>query len=704
MRVRYLLACVVLAAVCGCQSHSTGERQGPPEQARPAMRTGDEGMWTLDNLPLADLKTRYNFEPTAEWIRHVQLSAIHFGGASGAFVSPEGLVITNHHVALSQLQKLSTPQRDYVKDGYIARSRQEEIPCPDAELSVLVSMENVTRRVLAAVDAGASQEEQNRQRKSEIAHIEKESTDQTGLKSNVVSLYQGGEYWLYRYKKYTDVRLIMAPEFQAAFFGGDPDNFTYPRFCLDFAFFRVYEDGKPARTEHYLKWSRNGAAEGDLVFVAGHPGSTRRLRTVSQLEFERDCRLPATLKSLARRRAVLYEYAARGPEQARQVKSSIFGVENSIKASTGYYEGLKDPAVFARLAAAEQAFRREVKSRPDLAKSTGDAWKRIEGAMKKAAGRHVELTHQIGGSRLADIAGQIVWYVAEVAKPNDRRYEEFRDSSLESLQRRLFSPAPIYPELEEHLLADSLAEAREALGANHRLIMAALGGRDPKVVAHDLIAGTRLMDVQVRKALVRGGQGAVEQSDDALIAWARRLDPLWRELREWQENNVQSVEAIEGHKIARARFAVYGRTMYPDATGTLRLSFGRVAGYELGTTRVPYKTTFYDLYGRAADFDNQPPFDLVPKLQQRRSQVVMDTPLNIVSTNDIIGGNSGSPVINRDAEYVGLIFDGNIQSLAWAYAYGDKTGRAVSVDSRAIIEALRNVYQMPELVKELVEE
>jgi hypothetical protein len=566
-------------------------------------------------------------------------------------------------------------------------------------------MEEVTQRVLAAVDPKASDQQQNTQRKAEIARIEKESMEQTKLRSDVISLYQGGEYWLYRYKKYTDVRLVMAPEFQAAFFGGDPDNFTYPRHDLDFAFVRAYENGQPAQVEHYFKWSQSGAQDGELVFVAGHPGSTNRLLTVSQLKFARDYRLPTRLRLLNSLRKALYEYAARGPEPMRQAQGQIFGVENSTKAITGYYEGLKDPAIFSRLSAAEADLRKQVESRPDLEKLAGKSWDRIAEAVNQSIRRYNQLTYYSpGGSRLPNMAETIVRYVVEVEKPNDKRYEEFRDSSLESLNLRLFSKAPIYPELEEHLLAHSLGQAKEALGAQDQFIAAALGEKDPKTVAHELISGTRLADPAFRKQLVQGGRAAVEKSTDPLIVWARRIDPILRELRDWRESHIESIEALEGGKIARARFAVYGRNMYPDATFTLRLSFGRVAGYEQGTTLVPYKTTFYGLFDRSASFDNKSPFDLAPTIAQRQGSINMATPLDFVSTNDIIGGNSGSPVINRNAEYVGLIFDGNIQSLAWSYAYSDKAGRAVSVHSSAIMEALRNIYRSPELVKELAGE
>jgi hypothetical protein len=659
-------------------------------------------MWTFDNLPLGDLQRHYGFSPSPEWLQRVQRSAVRVGGASGAFVSPRGLVLTNHHVALGQLQKLSTPDRDYVRSGFLAGSLAEELRCPDQEVNVLVSMLDVTDRVAAAVDPESPQDLQNKQRKAEIARIEKESTDQTRLKSAVVTLYQGGQYVLYRYKKYTDVRLVFAPDFQAAFYGGDPDNFTYPRFCLDFACFRVYEDGQPARTDFFLRLSATGPAEGELVFVAGHPGHTDRLRTVAGLQYDRDVRLPASLQSMRRRRKNLTEYAARGAEQARQVQSALFGVENGLKAVTGYFEGLQSLAVFQRLAEAEKDLRDRIARRPDLAASTAASFDRIAAALQKAAARQKQSAqYPLSGSRLLGIAAQIVRYVAEVEKPNDTRYEEFRDSNLDSLRQHLFSPEPVYPELEEFLLAASLGEAREVLGPEDPLVAAALGGAEPAPLARRLVGGTTLADPAARKALVEGGRALVERSDDPLIVFARRLDPVWRELRSWHEDNVQSVEMLEGRRIAAARFAIYGRSTYPDATGTLRLSFGRVLGYAWGTTQVPWKTTFHGLLDRAASFDDKPPFDLPRPVAERRSEIDLKTPLNFVSTNDIIGGNSGSPVINRKGEYVGLIFDGNIQSLVWSYVYGDAAGRAVSVHSAAIREALRSIYRAPRLLAEL---
>ncbi|MDD5303572.1 MAG: S46 family peptidase [Elusimicrobia bacterium] len=671
--------------------------------ATPQLR-GDEGMWTFDNLPVKLLKERYDFTPKQDWIDHLRLASVRFNdGGSGAFVSKNGLVLTNHHVALGQLQKMSTPKKDYVKAGFFAKTLKDEIACPDLEVNVLVSMENVTERVRAAVDPKSSDKDQNEQRKAEISRITKASTDETGLRSDVVELYQGGEYWLYRYKKYTDMRLVMAPELQAAFYGGDFDNFTYPRYALDFAFFRVYEKGKPVQIEHFLKWSKDGAADGELVFVTGHPGRTDRLNTVAQLEYSRDLGLPLYLKVAAKKRADYYAYAAIGVEQERRSKDRIFGIENAIKAVTGEYEGLLDPALIKSLKGAEDALRKSVAESSDPAtKDAKDSWDKIAAATKKAGERRLQTTYRsFAPTKVAGLAASIVRYVAEVAKPNDKRWEEYRDSSLESLRFRLFSPAPMYPDMEEFFLARTLEDAVAELGKDDEFVRAALDGREPAAVARDLIKGTKLFDVSERKKLIEGGEKAVAASDDALIVWARKLDPVYRAQRKWYEDEIESVTVAEGNRIAKARFAVYGKSTYPDATFTLRMSYGKVAGYELGTTLVAPFTTFYGLYDRAIGHAEKPPFDLAPRVKAAQKKLNLGAKVNFVTTNDIIGGNSGSPIVNAKGEYVGLVFDGNIQSLVGRYAYDDARNRTVAVHSSGIIEAMRAVYGMGKLADEV---
>ena len=612
--------------------------------------------------------------------------------------------MTNHHVALGQLQKMSSPHKDYVKSGFFAASRAQEIACPDLEVNVLVSMEDVTGKIVKAVDASASDKKQNEQRKAEMSRIAKTAMEKTGLRSDVVELYQGGEYWLYSYKKYTEMKLVMAPELQAAFYGGDLDNFTYPRYALDFAFFRVYENGKPVSVAHHLRWSEDGAADGELVFVTGHPGRTDRLHTVAQLEHARDIGLPLYLEVARALRADCYGYAKRGAEQARRCKDRIFGVENALKAVGGEREGLLDAALFQSLKSAEDELRAiTARSKDSVVREAAGSWDRIAAAQKKFGDRRLQMTYRrFDGARIAAVANTIVRYVAEVAKPNDRRYEEFRDSNLESLRFRLLSPAPLYKDLEEYLLACSLRDALDKLGPDDQFVKRALGGATPEKAARALIRGTGLFEPERRKSLIEGGVLVVNAETDSLIVWARTLDAVYRAQRKWYEDEIESVLVAEARRIARARFAVYGKSTYPDATFTLRLSYGRVAGYESGTTLVAPMTTFFGLYDRAAGHGEKPPFDLAPRVKAARSRLDLAVKVNFVTTNDIIGGNSGSPVINAKGECVGVVFDGNIQSLVGRYAYDETRNRTVAVHSSAIIEALRRIYDMHALADEVI--
>jgi hypothetical protein len=650
----------------------------------------DEGMWTFDNPPLKLLQDKYNFTPTTQWLDHIRLSSVRFNdGGSGSFVSPNGLVITNHHVAFGQLQKVSTPEKDYVKEGFHAKTRAEELKCPDLELNVLVSMENVTSRVQGAVKSGMTEKQALDARKAEQAKIQKESLDKTGLRSDVVSLYQGGEYWLYRYKKYTDVRLVFAPEQQMAFFGGDPDNFTFPRYDLDFALMRVYENGQPVQSKEYLKWNTKGAADGDLVSVA-------------QLTLDRDLLYPTRIGRYKRWLAALRAYSARGPEQARQAADDIFGLENSLKAVSGELNGM-DKALFDKKTKEESELKSRVNANPEWKRQYSDAWDAITAATKRQADltKLQQFRSMSTASNLASLARQIVVYAAEIQKPDTQRLSGYHDSQLEELKFYLFSPAPIYPDFEEAMLTFSLQDSLDQLGPNDPWVKAVLNGKTPAQVASETIRGTKLMDPAVRKSLVEGGAAAVNASTDPLIVLARKIDPFFREIRKQYEDTVESVLTSSGEKIAKARFAIYGKSVYPDATFTLRLAYGAVKGYPMNGTKAPSKTTFYGLYDRSASFDDKPPFNLTPRFQGRRERIDLSTPVNFVMTADIIGGNSGSPVINRNGEFVGIIFDGNIESLTGNFVYLEEANRAVAVHSAAIIEALRKAYDAPAVADEL---
>jgi len=663
----------------------------------------DEGMWTFDNPPLKQLKERYGFEPSRAWLDHLRLASARFNdGGSGSFVSPHGLVLTNHHVALGQLQKVSSPEKDYVKDGFYAHTEAEELKCPDLEVNVLVAMEDVTPRVRSVVQPGMTDEAALKARKAEIAGIEKESLQRTGLRSDVISLYQGGEYWLYQYKKYTDMRLVFAPEQQIAFFGGDPDNFTYPRHDIDFALFRVYENDKPVEGHDYLKWNAKGAGDGELVFVSGHPGSTARLETMTQIETERDYFLPQALKVLNRRLETARRYAAQGPEQARQATNTIFGVSNSLKAYDGRAEGLADKNLVAKMQKDEDSFRALVAGRPEWEKAYGGAWNAIAQAEVKHRGMlRTNRFYSLRWSRLQDIALSIVQYVAEVKKPDGERLPGYHDSQLDSLRFRLFSPAPVYPQLEATMLEAGLQLSREELSADDPYIKAVLGARTPAEVAKTSVEGTKLADPAFRKSLVNGGEAAVQASGDPMIALARTIDPFDRQRIKAFEDKVESVETPAGEKIGQARFAVYGKSLYPDATFTLRLAYGAVKGYPMNGTQAPPMTTFYGLYDRAYSFGLKFPYNLPSRYLERRSKVDLDGPLDFVSTCDITGGNSGSPVVNKQGELVGLIFDGNIESLVGDFVYYEVNNRAVAVHSGAIIEALRELYDASPLADEL---
>jgi hypothetical protein len=665
--------------------------------------SADDGMWTFDNPPLKLWKEKYNFEPTRQWLEHVRLASPRIEGASGAFVSPSGLIVTNQHVANEQLQKLSTPERDYVRDGFYASTLEQELKCPDIDVDVFVSYEDVTARVQGAVKPGMSDRDAADARRVVTTAIEKESAERTGLHSEVVALYSGGEFWLYRYKKYVDVRLVFAVEEATGFFGGDYDNFTYPRYDLDVAFFRAYENGTPAKTE-YLKWSAKGAEEHELVLAIGSPGTTSRLLTMAQLDFHRDVLNPTQMEVYMARRDALARDAATSAEALRRASATRRDIENSMKRLVGQQNGLESEQLMTAKMADEARLRQAVAANPAWQKAYGDAWDQVASAYRayEPYARR-DAFSRLSPSRLAEFALTLVRYAEESSKPNASRLDEFRDTRLDSLKATLFSTAPVYPEMEESLLGSWLAVGQKALGNADPFVKAALGGQTAAAVAKTAVSGTRLADPAFRKALVESGPDAIQKSDDPMLALARRVDPVMREVRSWIEQHVTNVEATAGERIAKARFAVYGKSVYPDANSTVRISYGTVLGYEDGTTLVPYETTFYGLFDRAVAFGNRAPFFLPKRWFDRRAELDLSVPLNFAYTADTIGGNSGSPVINRKGELVGLNFDSNRQKLANRYMYIDEAegSRAVGVHSAGIIEGLSKIYGAERIVREI---
>ncbi len=663
----------------------------------------DEGMWTYSHPPVKLIQKRYGFAPSQAWLDHLRLASVGIGGGSGSFVSPNGLILTNHHVARMYLQQLSTAEHNYVEDGFYARSQTGELKVPGAMIEVLRSMKDVTGEVDGAVKSGDTAVQAQQAREAKIAGIEKACRKATGLRGHVVKLYGGARYMLYRYKEYTDVRIVMAPEEKAAYFGGDADNFYYPRYDLDFSFLRVYENGKPAHTPDYLKLDPAGVTDGMPIFVSGHPGRTDRLDTLAQLTFFRDVSYPAMLQRLKDMDAALTAYGKEGPRQAQEAQSYLFFVHNSIKALTGEYDGLKNPALMAEKARREKALRAAVKADPKLS-HYGNAWKQVEEAVAWERSHFKEMTYEgrvPDAYGLAGTALRILRYSEEAGKPDGERLNGYHDAQIPGLIRRLKARRPYYKDMDEAMLAFDLTVLRNNLGADDAYVKALLDGKTPALRARELIQGTRLDDAAYRMSLLKNDGAAVENCKDPLIAFVRKLDPTIRRVDKAVKDSVDAVVQPALTAIAKAQFAVYGDDVYPDATGTLRLAFGTVKGYAFDTSEVPCKTTFYGLYNRAYSFGNKGDFQLSKTEEARRDQLDLKTPMDFVCTADITGGNSGSPIVDKEGKLVGLVFDGNPQSNPNTFVYSEKVARCVAVDTPAIMEALNKLYGATRVADEL---
>jgi len=662
----------------------------------------DEGMWLFNHFPTEKVKAAYGFAPDQPWLDKVRLASVRLeGGCSASFVSGEGLIMTNHHCAEECINQLSSPKKDFIADGFRAKSRADEVKCPTMGVNTLIAIEDVTAQVQQA-RAGKSDAEGNEAVKAQIATLEKTCQKSADLRCEVVTLFNGGLYDLYTYRRYEDVRLVFAPEFRAAFFGGDPDNFEFPRYDLDVSFVRVYQDGKPLVTPNHLAWSPNGTQEGDMTFVSGHPGSTSRLLTVAEIETWRDAALLPRLLYLAEIRGALLEYAHRGKEQARHSRGLLFGVENSLKAFKGEIEALNDPPLLAAKRAEEKATRDYVAADKTRAAAYGGAWDAIAAAQK--IDRSLIFRHRLierGNGFRSDLlnhARLLVRAAEELPKPNEKRLREFTEGDWPQVRQELLSTAPTYDEFEVFTLAWSLGKLREVLSADDPFVKQILGKESPQQLAERVIKGTKLKDIKVRQALLDGGAAAIAASKDPLIELARRIDPEARAVRKRREDLVEAVVDKNHELIAKARFEQYGTSVYPDATFTLRLSYGKVEGYEENGEKVVPYTRIGGAFARQTGAD---PFMLPPSWMSKQATLDANVPFNFVTSNDIIGGNSGSPVVNKDAQVVGLIFDGNIQSLGGDYAFDPAVNRAVAVDSRAIMYALEQIYGAADLVREL---
>lgn len=657
-------------------------------------------MWTFDAPPVDYWQSRYDFTATRDWLDHLRLSAIRLPGCSSSFVSEDGLVMTNHHCARGCIAAVSPKDTDFMETGFVAATRSDELSCPGVYVDQLVAIEDVTDRIRAKVTA-TSAADQVVQRETAVEEVRASCEASTGNRCQVVAFYSGGMYSLYQYRRFDDLRLVMAPEMDAAYFGGDPDNFTYPRFDLDVTFLRVYEDGEPYHPPHYLSWSQAGAVEDEPIFVVGNPGSTGRLLTLAQMEYLRDVTYPASLAGYDQRLDVLYAYTAKYPEALRTYQNTIFGIENSKKATTGYRAGLLDAGIMGRKKAFEEDFRGRIQADPELNARYGDAWDRIADAQLELATFATPARYYgFGGSTLLGRALSLVRVVRQAALPEAQRLPAYRGEGLERARAGLLRDQAVDEELERMQIAAWLEAALTELGPQDALVRTLLGPRTPEAAAERLVRDSQLLSVDDRKAVLEGGVAALGECPDVLVAAARDLEPTANSYVK-RAAELNAVVSANTEKLGQAIYAAYGTALPPDATFTLRISDGVVKGFPYNGTVAPYKTSFYGLFARSAEFDDKPPFKLTERWRLAVDKVDMKTPFNFVSTADIIGGNSGSPVVNRSGEVVGLVFDGNIEMLPNRFIFTDEVSRTVSVHSLAITEALRKVYGAGHVVDEL---
>lgn len=660
----------------------------------------DEGMWLVNQFPKDAVKKAYGFEVTDDFLQRIQLSSVRFNsGGSGSFVSPNGLMFTNHHVGRDCIQKVSSAKSDYIKNGFYAKTQAEEKACPDLEVNILVNIEEVTSKVKANDKPGAPAAAVNQARRETMAKLEKECATATGNRCDVVTLYSGGRYDIYQFKKYTDVRLVFAPEEEIAAFGGDPDNFTYPRYCLDFAMFRAYENGKPVdSSKTHFRWSPGGAKDGELTFVPGNPGTTGRLMTVAQLEYSRDVSYPFLHKRLEETIRALQSYSTLGEENKRVAGDPLLSAQNSYKAYTGFLSGLRDPQLMGRKRDEESTLRASVERDEARKKEIGPVWDEVAAAYAEARQfyREYSLSTPLF-TELFSIARHVLRLPEEMTKPSGQRLREYRDSALPSLEQEMYSPAPLTDSLEAAVIAENLRFMQQELGADDLLVKQILNGKTPQKAAEEYVSTSKLKDVAERKRLATNLE-AVRSSQDGMLKLARLYDQRNRELRKRYEDKVDAILATSAARIAQAKFAMEGEKSYPDATFTFRIAYGPVKGYGSNGKRIPWATNFGGVYKRATGVE---PFRLPPTWLKAKSKVRLDTPFNFVTTNDTHGGNSGSPTVNTKGEVTGILFDGNIEGLPNRFVYTDRTARSVHVASQGIVEALRSVYGAKELLAEL---
>lgn len=661
-------------------------------------------MWTFDYPPMDYFKRAYNFNPDKEWFEKARLSALRLPGCSASFISEDGLVMTNHHCARGALDAANKEGENLPENGFYAPTLTDERKIPNLYVDQLVLMEDVTAEVQQAFESGKTDEERVANRTQKTGEVEKRYRDKTGLLCSVVTFYNGGKYSLYGYKRYTDVRLVFAPELVLAFFGGDYDNFTYPRYNLDVSFFRVYgPDGKPLKTSNHLKWSAAGAQEGEVVFVLGNPGSTTRLRTVSQLEFSRDQAYPFTLSQLTNMMNILSGYLEKNPDRKMQYQTQLFGISNSQKVYVGRVEGLNDPIIMAKKRDFERKFKLAVVGNPSLKSRYENVWEEIAAIQREKAAIFNEFSaytfQGLGRSTVFSLAYNMVELATIEKMPEAQRPERLRGKGLDSAKTRLAS-VPVNAELDQMYLANQLKIIQTGLGNRHPDFSSLMNGRTPEAAAADLITATVVTSKDKVKELLGKSPDEVLTSQDPLVSFVAKTASQATQVRT-KYTDLFSREQARVQILGKALYDVYSTSIPPDATFTLRLADGVVKSYEYNGTHAPVYTTFYGLYDRYYSFQMKYPWSLPDRWKNPPASFDLGTRFNFVSTNDIIGGNSGSPLVNKNLEVVGIAFDGNIESLPGDYIYTDEKNRCVSVHSSGILEAIEDIYKAERIAKEL---
>lgn len=656
----------------------------------------EEGMWTFNGVPVEAIRKQYGTELTPEWLEHIQKSCLRVSlGGSASFVSNQGLFLTNHHVGSTAIYHLSSSERNLMDNGFLAKTRDEEIPCPNMYVDQLISIQDVTAVINAKTEKGESLSDRQTLRQAAIAEIKEKALKETGLQPEIVSLYQGARHHLYLYQRYSDIRLVMCPEKSIAFFGGDTDNFEYPRYDLDICFFRVYQDGKPLSTDHFLKWSKEGPKLSEPLFVAGHPGKTRRMLTSANLEFLNVQEFSLMQKWLANRRFKLQAFGKTSLENQRISEQDLFSIENSLKVFNRLCSDLQNTSMIADKKKEELAL---------AVTQTTNPWQNIENALNKAKPYYSQYVVLDGmGSNYSKLfvwAKTLVRLSREIEKPNEDRLKEFTDSEIPGIELSLFSNEPVYKELERVRLLDSLQRTMDLLGAKHPVSRIIRNHQPLENRVSDLLDKTVLFDLESRKKLYHNLK-EVQTSTDPFIILAREIDPFSREVRLKKEKELDAALNENYDAIAKILFEKYGETAYPDATFTLRLSYGSMKGYLENDQFIDPMTVLNGAFEKSKKNNNEEPYNLPPSWIAKEEALKKDSPMNFVSTNDIVGGNSGSPVINKEGEIVGLIFDGNAQSISWGFKFEDIQGRATSVHSTGILEALKNVYGADNLIREI---